>query len=269
MLGAWIGNKANDLTSWEPVVDKIKANLKKWSRICSSLDGKVQIIQAVVRGLTQFLTQTQGMPPQIEAALDKVISDFIWEDRRGPRIAMDLLKHPKESGGLNILDLKLCNEAIDLMWLKAYLNFSLTCQLWAAVTDLLINTAAPDTTIKEIRMNPFLQCWNPPMRGSRADKLNDDVRRMLKVARDHGTNLAVIKIPIHLHQELPAWYYLDDDSTSITRRTAKCLIDKHKIFSVIDLVNASARVRDPRCMITHRPSSYCYCHDCSLDHKKG
>ena len=269
MLGAWIGNKANDLTPWEPIVDKIKANLRKWSRIRPSLDGKVQIIQAVVGGLTQFLTQTQGMPPRIEAALEKVISDFIWEDGRGPRIAMDLLRHPKELGGLNILDIKARNEAVDLMWLKTYLNFSPNRQPWAAVTDLLIDAAAPDNTIKEIRSNPFLQCWNPPMKGSRANKLNDDIRRMLKAARDHGTNLAVVKIPLHLRNELPAWYHLDDESTSITRRTTKCLIEKHKILSVIDLVNASARVRDPHRMIAHRPSSYCYCRDCSQDREKG
>jgi hypothetical protein len=57
MLGAWVGNKADNQTPWEPIVDKVKQNLKKWSRVRPTIEGKAQIIQATVGGLTQFLTQ--------------------------------------------------------------------------------------------------------------------------------------------------------------------------------------------------------------------
>ena len=124
MLGAWIGNNAEDQAPWEITVDKVKASLKKWSKIRPTLDGKSQIIQATVGGLTQFLTQTQGMPPHIEQALNNTINDFLWDDGKGPRISLDLLKQPKSRGGLNVLDLQARNEAIDLMWLKEYLNFA-------------------------------------------------------------------------------------------------------------------------------------------------
>ena len=267
MLGAWIGNDAEDQAPWETVIDKVKTSLKKWNKIRPTLDGKSQIIQATVGGLTQFLTQTQGMPPHVEQALNNIINDFIWDDGKGPRITLDLLKQPKSHGGLNILDLQARNEAIDLMWLKAYLNFGPDRQPWAAVTDIIINAAAPNITIAQARKNPFLQCWNAPIRGQRADKLNDDIRRMLKVARDHRTNLAAIKVSTHLRHELPAWYHIDEKLAAITSRMGKCLIDNHKVSTVADLVKVSVRLRDQP--DNHRPTPFCACDACTEDSASG
>lgn len=106
ILGAWIGNKAEDQAPWESIIDKVKDCLKRWNRIRPTLEGKSRIIQAFAGGLTQFFAQAQGMPANIEAALQKIINDFIWEEGNSPRIALDMLHQPKEMGGLNILDVK-------------------------------------------------------------------------------------------------------------------------------------------------------------------
>ena len=269
MLGTWIGNKAEDQTPWEPVIDKVKASLKKWSKICPTIEGKGQIIQATVGGLTQFLTQTQGMPPHVVKVLNKIISDFIWDDGKGPRIALEFLQLPKDQGGLNILDLQSRNEAIDLMWLKSYLNFAPDRQPWAAISDLIIDAAAPKKTTKQARINPFLQCWNTLKSGPRFDKLNDDIKRMLKTAKDHHTNLAAVKIPLHLQRELPAWYHIDEQLAAIRTRAAKCLLNKHGVTTVADLLRVSARVRNPNETINHRPALFCPCRDCTSDRASG
>lgn len=44
MLGVWIGNKADGQTLWEPVLNRIKQNLKRWNKVRPSLEGKAQII---------------------------------------------------------------------------------------------------------------------------------------------------------------------------------------------------------------------------------
>ena len=269
MLGAWIGNDAEDQAPWEPIIDRVKEHLRKWNKIRPTLEGKSLIIQAFAGGLTQFPTQVQGMPPHIESALQKVISDFIWDDGRGPRITMDLLHHPKEAGGLNILDIKARNEAIDLMWLKSYLDFSPNRQPWAAITDLIINAAAPKITVAQARENPFLQCWNAPARGSRDVPFNDDIRRMLKAAKTHHTNLAAVKLSVRLRKELPAWYHIDDKPSKLDSITAKCLLGNHKVTSVTDLVNMSARIRNHHHTNTHRPYPFCLCQDCLNDREKG
>jgi hypothetical protein len=162
ILGAWIGNNVDDLTAWEPILDKLENNLKKWKRTHPTLNGRCIIIQAMAGGLTQFLTQAQGMPQNIETAINKIITKFIWEEGTTPRIAAEHLQKQTEEGGLGLLDIKSRNDAIEIMWLKAYLNFSASQQPWAAVTDLIIDAAAPADTIEKARKNPFLQSWNIP-----------------------------------------------------------------------------------------------------------
>ncbi len=77
----------------------------------------------IVGGHTQFLTQVQGMPNEV---LSKIIKDFMWDDNSSPQIANKALIKPISKGGLDLLDLEARNDVINIMWLKAYLNFSPT-----------------------------------------------------------------------------------------------------------------------------------------------
>jgi exonuclease III len=77
MLGAWIGNKIEDITPWETVIDKINTKLSRWKRTHPSMNGRKIITQMIVGGHTQFLTQAQGMPKDIEELLSKIIKDFM------------------------------------------------------------------------------------------------------------------------------------------------------------------------------------------------
>ncbi|KAG2748706.1 hypothetical protein P692DRAFT_20709402, partial [Suillus brevipes Sb2] len=97
-LGAWIGNKTNNITPWEPIIDKINSTLNRWKKCHPTLAGKQLIIQMFVGGMTQFLTKAQGMPKNIEAALTKMIRNFIWDDKRSPPISLEQLQRPKKDG---------------------------------------------------------------------------------------------------------------------------------------------------------------------------
>jgi hypothetical protein len=87
----------------------------------------------------------------------------------------------------------------------------------------------------------------------------------MKAAKMHHTNLAAVKISVCLCKELPAWYHIDDKLLAIDSITAKCLLDKHKVTSVTNLVNVSARIRNRQPMNTHRPYPFCLCQDCLND----
>ncbi|KAI0266612.1 hypothetical protein BGY98DRAFT_905175, partial [Russula aff. rugulosa BPL654] len=137
-------------------------------------------------GYTQFLTKAQGMPQRIEDTLTKMIRDFMWEESTNPKIALDILHRPIKAGGLNLLDLNARNEAIEMTWLKTYLDLSNQRPMWAKLVDILIDAVAPPNTNPQVRINTFLQSWNPPTRGNRATRLNGHVMRMLKVARKYG-----------------------------------------------------------------------------------
>ncbi len=192
MLGAWIGNKTEDLTPWEPIIDKINTKLERWKKMHPTLNGRKVITQMIIGGHTQFLSQAQGMLKVIEETLNRIIKNFIWEGDSSPRIANDMLRNPIEEGGLNLLDLEIRNEAIDIMWLKAYLNFSPKRPEWAIITDLIIEVSALEGLVKKAIINPFLQRWNAPTRRTNTYQSNSDIQRMIKVARKFNTNLAAI-----------------------------------------------------------------------------
>jgi len=99
--------------------------------------------------------------------------------------------------------------------------------------------------------------------------MNDDIRRMLKVAKSYNTNLAAVKMSAHLCQDLPAWYHIDNQLASISSRAAKCLLTKHQVTTVADLVKMSVCVRNPHPPEDHRPNPFCPCRDCTTDQEKG
>jgi len=136
MLSAWIGNKIEDLTPWEPIIDKINTKLERWKRSHPSLNGRKIIMQMIVGGHTQFLMQAQGMLKETKDTLNRIIKNFIWEDDSSPRIANETLRNPISEGGLDLLDLEVRNEAINIMWLKTYLNFSPKHPEWAIVVEM-------------------------------------------------------------------------------------------------------------------------------------
>ena len=84
----------------------------------------------------------------------------MWDGRK-PSVNIDTLHLPIEQGGVKLLDLKVRNQAIDIMWLKSYL---LKWPMWAYVADVLNNNNTSKTTSKvlpSVQINTYLQSWNP------------------------------------------------------------------------------------------------------------
>ena len=270
-LGAWIGNKTKDAVPWEPLIDKINKRLERWGTSFLTMMGRKIIVQAVVGGITQFLTMAQGMPPNVESALIKIIRKFMWGADSSPRLTLDVLQSPVENGGLNLLDLPARNEAIEIMWLKSYLDLSQARPHWAIVTDALIDMSAPPTTNPAARSNSFLQTWNPALRGQRGKRMGKDSARMLKTARKYNLNIEALRIAPHLRTQLPAWYHIAAHPRPITGVAAKCLLRTHQAATVAHLMRISQRVREPNInpQKPHSPQTYCYCPDCSRDRENG
>jgi hypothetical protein len=111
--------------------------------------------------------------------------------------------------------------------------------------------------------------WNTPLKGPRANLLNDDIKRMLKTVRKYNTNLAAIKISPHLLTQLLAWYHLSAEQCPLNSTTAKCLLKKQNISKVADLVGISARIRHPLQHPMHQPKWECACRDCTNDKSLG
>ncbi|KAH8982373.1 hypothetical protein EDB92DRAFT_1769350, partial [Lactarius akahatsu] len=154
-------------------------------------------------------------------------------------------------------------------WLKSYLNFSNSRPTWATVTDLTISAAAPPGLSPLALVNCYIQDWPTPTRGPRAAKLGHDTMRMLKAAKKYGACLAAIRLSSTVRASLPAWYHLKSKLRPLNNRQSKCLLRKHNVKTVTDLVKISARIclRSPT--TPHTVSPRCACEDCILDRING
>ncbi|KAI0349254.1 hypothetical protein OH77DRAFT_1432221 [Trametes cingulata] len=79
-----------------------------------------------------------------------------------------MLYAPIQDGGLGLLNLKARNEAIELVWLKEYLNLSATRPRWAVLADALLARAVSASSRNvdvDARFNVFMQTWKVSTRG--------------------------------------------------------------------------------------------------------
>ena len=269
-LGAWIGNNTQEEYPWETIIDAVHRDLERWKSVHPTLDGKRLIVQAIVGGRTQFLAKAQGMPKRIREVLTKEIRNFIWGDEcHIPRVGLDHLENTKEQGGIKLLNLKARDEAIEIVWLRDYLNLTKTRPSWAFITDILLNETTPLTLDQKTRQNAFLQTWDIPTTGKRADKLGKDTVRMIKAAKKYKATFAPINISRTLRENLPAWNHLGMEKTIPRNTQAKCLAKNHNSTRVKDLLRITERLQGVYDRGNHQPDYTCKCEDCDVDSNNG
>ncbi|KAI0816974.1 hypothetical protein BC628DRAFT_1304461, partial [Trametes gibbosa] len=100
ILGAWLGNRVNESEIWAPKIEKILTVINHWKNATATLNGKRHIVQMMVGGMSQFLTDVQRMPKSVMIRLNKLIREYVWNDRHSPPVQFDYLLLPIEQGGL-------------------------------------------------------------------------------------------------------------------------------------------------------------------------
>ncbi len=269
ILGAFFGNGVSQVDVWSLVLTKIVAMrqplmqvLARWTSGSATLQGKKHIVQMIVGGITQFLTNVQRMPATIEKRLEKVIRSVLWSERRSSPVALEYTYLPVELGGLGILDLNARSEAIDIMWLRAYLDFGPNRPLWAYLADDLLAThVTKDVRPRQsqLRLNPFLQRWKPRARG-----LPSALTGMMSVARKYGARLEGLAFSNKILRAMPMWDHTYANRVALGRlsvpsRLLTCLQTRHAAMTVGDFLDLANTLDNP----THVPSARCGCPECS------
>ena len=268
ILGAWIGNEIKEVTPWEPVLDKVRSTLQRWNKGHPTLDAKRHIVQMFAGGMSQFLAKAQGMPRQIEDALTKIIRSFIWDESTAPpMIGIKKLYAPKEKGGISLLNIQARNKAIEVTWLKSYLDLSPSRPNWAFVTDAIINHIRPDVDPNSYPENFSLTSWSPPSRGPRAKTLPPCVIKLIKTAKATDLVFAPLKLSKHLKLQLPAWFHMGAPPRTYHKAKDECLKKVHKITKVKNLIKLCKRLRQENS--EHAPWHNCQCGSCTRDRGKG
>jgi ribonuclease HI len=266
-LGCRVGYNTREEEPWTPVINKINKSLNTWKKGRPTICGKKHIIQQTVGGMTQFLTAVQGMPEPVIKTLEGITQKFIWDNKKS-EISLEVLQRSKDEGGIGLINLRTCNEAIDTMRLKRYLAFGDDWPLWAHVVDALITITDPEGTMNGTKSNSFLQSWKVPVNGSGWGRaLPESVTRMFNAAYKYNVSFEALKISEKLKKELPAWHHLGALKRVLHTKGAKCLRTNHDVSTVEDLTCVTARVSTNR--RDHKKIAHCACIPCKTDRQRG
>ncbi|KAF9269406.1 hypothetical protein L218DRAFT_983309 [Marasmius fiardii PR-910] len=172
------------------------------------MDSRKKIVQMIVGGMTQYLTQVQGIPKNVE----KLLSKRRWRARFFGFRSEEL--------------------AIEVMWLKNYLNLTDERPIWGKVADVLLAAAAPASVTEQnvepkTKSNYFLQSWE-----TKISFLPDNIKRLIKVAKEVNLQADRIAFSGDILKSRPLWYHRG--ATGKIRqpnhsRDARCLRDKHNV----------------------------------------
>jgi len=261
ILGAWLGNNVDEATTWAPILEDCCKRLKRWNAAKHSLEGRRLIVQMQVAGVTQYLTKVQGMPKNIETELDKQIRRFMWNNEKSDTVNRYQMSAPHKKGGKKMLDIETRNKAIHLTWLKAYLNLGEERATWTYFADAIIATDIPPSQKidedPESRIMPILQTWQTRARGS---SLPDDLKIMLKLAKEYNVKLTNVEPSKQVKEELPIWYHTKSITSArklYNTKTAKCLRKNHGIRLVRDVTKILGKINE-----THSQENNCNCDTC-------
>lgn len=265
ILGAWFGNEADAAQPWAPIPEKIDAALENWSHSNPGMQGRKHIIQMVVGGMTQYLTQVQRMPKNIEKRLTKRIRKYMWGDEDKSSLVNEAtMQAPIEMGGRGVLDLESRNQAIDVMWLKSYLDLGPDHAMWAYVADGIYGTKSPEGAKKEdgkpdpkATINPFIQSCKM----SDKRKLKPELKSLLETAKTLQVRPEGLAFSRTILRQMLIWNHKEADPSIHWlnhSKASRCLRKKHKVFTV----GEAERMARALTVNGHRPSATCSCPEC-------
>jgi exonuclease III/ribonuclease HI len=265
ILGAWFGNKCDESAPWVAALSKMDSAVARWTNATVTTLGRRHVIQTTFGGFTQYLSQVQGMPPRIEKMVEKRLRAYLWNEKMS-KVNMETALAPIDAGGLKVLDIRARNEAINLTWVKRYLNLSNSRPLWAKVMDAILASNTPNSEKDipmEIRANVFLQSWKT-YRG-KGKRMAPTIRRILDTAKKYHVRLEGIKFSNQVVSTMPIWLHIKADETMARRLArspmAKCLIENHQIKTVRDAITL-AEWSEKYNNEEHFDSKECECDTC-------
>jgi hypothetical protein len=107
-----------------------------------------------------------------------------WKET--PPISLAHLQLPRLQRGIQLLDLQARNQAIDITWIKSYLDLSPAHPIWSYTFDAIINCLHPSGIKCTRELNAFL---TTPTRGPQTQRIPQIVTNLLRSMRQHWDSL--------------------------------------------------------------------------------
>ena len=186
-LGAWVGNRINIEEKWNIIIKKQQKILSTWKKSRPTFRGKKLILKTLITSKSWFLATVNGMPKHIQIEMEKNMKDFLWDGRKKGLITMEAASAPRENRGLGIPNIEARLKAIQIMWLKKYLDIKEKRLTWVWLADNLIaKDIVPNTTPKVdtlSRISWIKQTWRTKQ--EKHLKLPNKLKEMLKTVEQY------------------------------------------------------------------------------------
>ena len=224
---------------WKTIIMKQQKIMNTWKKSRPTFRGKELLLKALTTSKSWFLATINGMLKHIQKEMEKNMKDFLWDGRKKGLITMEAASTPREDGGLGIPSIEARLKAIQIMWLKKYLETKEKRPTWAWLADNLIaKDIAPNTTPKVDTLSKISwikQTWRTKQ--GKHLKLPNELKDMLKIAEHYNIQISTRKTDQKLKENMIVWHQVmkPKENYSWNKLAAKCLRETHRVQTIGEL----------------------------------
>ncbi|KAK6791910.1 hypothetical protein RDI58_010991 [Solanum bulbocastanum] len=114
-LGAPLSTKKLTIILWSPLVNKIIARISSWTAKKLSYAGGMQLVQYMLFGIQAYWSQLFTIPAKVLKLIESYCRSFTWSGSntitKRALIAWEKVCLPKSVGGMNLINIRLWNQA--------------------------------------------------------------------------------------------------------------------------------------------------------------
>ncbi|KAL7195785.1 hypothetical protein ACSBR1_035923 [Camellia fascicularis] len=119
-LGMPLGANPKRVSTWEPIIDKVKKRLASWKKRYLSLGGRITLIKSILSSLPLYYMSIFKIPSKVANLIDKYQRSFLWGDSDDKRklhlLNWEACSVSKHFGGLGFRKIKEANDALLCKW---------------------------------------------------------------------------------------------------------------------------------------------------------
>ena len=138
VLGIKVSNDGKEAMqdNYNKVLEKTKRTLQRWKKRKISLIGKIGVVNSLVASLFVYpMMVLEKIPEKTVKKAEEIIEKYLWDGHK-PKIPLHVLQLDKQSGGLNLVNLRIKDTAIKASWIRIGTDD-------AQVQEIMTKTLAP------------------------------------------------------------------------------------------------------------------------------
>lgn len=134
-LGLPVGANPKKVSTWEPMLEKLRSRLDSLGSRYVSLGGRIVLLNSVLNAIPIFFLSFMRIPDKVLSMVTRIQREFLWGGVGGGRkvcwVKWRKICQQKSKGGLGVRDVKLVNLSLMAKWKWRILQEDLP--LWKVV----------------------------------------------------------------------------------------------------------------------------------------